>query len=114
MRGNKEVKRYSIEQTQRELEKKWTQVLQTAQEIKDQIEHEDILSKELQSFQDQLESTQSWIRKLKGTLHSIDKASRAEEIITHAQVQKVFHIFILYSAFCLKLIYICIYRSVQN
>ncbi|MCJ8731015.1 hypothetical protein PDJAM_G00191160 [Pangasius djambal] len=80
-----EWKRDSTEQSQRELEEEWARVLQTAREMNNQIEHEDSLSKELKSFQDQLESMQSWIRKLKVTLQSMDKASPAEEIIIQAQ-----------------------------
>ncbi|TSV02080.1 Nesprin-2 [Bagarius yarrelli] len=82
---HKERKRDSIEQSQKELEEKWKNILQTAQEMKTHLEHEDYLSKNLQSFQDQMENTQAWIRKLKVTLQTIDKSSPADEIITQAQ-----------------------------
>lgn len=99
----KEMKRHTIERGQRELEENWARLLQTAQEMKNQIEHEDSLSKDLKSFQDQLESTQAWIRKLKVNLQAMDKASSAEEIITQAQVQKE-NISILYFA---SLAFVC-------
>lgn len=97
--ARKERKRHSVEERQRELEEEWARVLQTAWEMTNQIEREDSLSKELKSFQDQLESTQVWIRKLKVTLQSMDKASPAEEIITQAQVKKGFNI--LLNIFCI-------------
>lgn len=95
----KEMKRHTIEQGQRELEENWARLLQTAQEMKNQIDHEDSLSKELKSFQDQLESTQAWIRKLKANLQAMDKASSAEEIITQAQVQKDEYFYIIFCNF---------------
>lgn len=97
--GHKEMKRHSFEHSQRELEEDWGRVLQTALEMKNQTEQEDSLFKELKSFQDQLESTQTWIRKMKVTLQSMDKASSPEEIINQAQVQKEFNISFLYFAY---------------
>lgn len=101
--AHEERKRHDIEQSQRELEEEWTRVLQTAREIKDQIEREDFLSEELKSFEDQLESTQAWIRALKASLQSKDEAVPAEEIINQAQVQKVliFLYYILYFDTCI-------------
>lgn len=86
--AQKERKSHIIEQSQSELEEEWARVLQTAREMKNQIEREGALSKELKSYQDQLECTQAWIRKLKVTLQSMDKASPAEEIAAQAQVQE--------------------------
>lgn len=86
--AQKERKSHIIEQSQSELEEEWARVLQTAREMKNQIEREGALSKELKSYQDQLERTQAWIRKLKVTLQSMDKASPAEEIAAQAQVQE--------------------------
>lgn len=89
--AQKESIRERFEQSQRELEAEWARVLQTAREMKNQIEREDSLSRDLQSLQNQMESTQAWIRNLKVTLQSVDKASPAKEIITQAQVQKEFN-----------------------
>lgn len=97
--AQKERKKHIIEQSQSELEEEWARVLQTAREMKNQIEHEDSLSKELKSYQDQLECTQAWIRKLKVTLQSMDKASPAEEITTQAQVLEELNISIPYFVF---------------
>lgn len=100
------IKRDSFEQNQRELKEEWARVLQIAQDMKNQIEGEDSLSKELKSFQDQLERAQVWIKKLKMTLQSMDRASPAEEIINQAQVQNELNISILYfciSCTCLKM-----------
>lgn len=96
--AHKEISRDSFYQTQRELEETWARVLQTAREMKNQIEREDSHSEELKSVQEQLESTQAWIRKMQVTLQSMDKASPAEEIITQAQVQKGFNSSGLYLA----------------
>lgn len=110
--AHKEMKRHSFEQSQRELEEDWTRVLQTALEMKNQTEREDSLSNDLKSFQDQLGSTQAWIRKLKVPLQSMDKACPAEEIITHAQVQ--LNIFILYSMHLSPLHMVHMLKSVMS
>uniref|UniRef100_A0AAR2KFY0 Calponin-homology (CH) domain-containing protein n=1 Tax=Pygocentrus nattereri TaxID=42514 RepID=A0AAR2KFY0_PYGNA len=78
-------KRYSIEQNHRHLEEEWEKVLQAAQELKNQIEHKDLLFKELQTFQDQRKDTQAWIRQLKENLESLDNACSFQERFSRAQ-----------------------------
>lgn len=79
-------KRYRIEQSQRDLEEEWGRVLQTAQQLKNQIDQKDLLFKELQNFQGQGEDTQAWVRNLKENLESMDNDCPFQEQFLRAQV----------------------------
>uniref|UniRef100_A0A9J8A0G7 Nesprin-2-like n=1 Tax=Cyprinus carpio carpio TaxID=630221 RepID=A0A9J8A0G7_CYPCA len=72
-------RRSHIHQTQSAVEEEWRKVLQLAQELKNQVKHEESLYRELQTFCDQGEDTQSWIRHLRETLDSLHVASSIQE-----------------------------------
>lgn len=61
-------------------------MLQLAQELKNQVKHEESLYRELQTFCDQGEDTQSWIRHLRETLDSLHVASSIQERLNGVEV----------------------------
>lgn len=61
-------------------------MLQLAQELKNQVKHEESLYRELQTFCDQGEDTRSWIRHLRETLDSLLVTSSFQERLNGAEV----------------------------
>ncbi|KTF78168.1 hypothetical protein cypCar_00022230 [Cyprinus carpio] len=78
-------RRSHIDQNQRAVEEEWRKVLQLAQELKNQVKHEETLYRELQTFCDQGEDTQSWIRHLRETLDSLLVTSSIQERLNGAE-----------------------------
>uniref|UniRef100_A0A671NG48 KASH domain-containing protein n=1 Tax=Sinocyclocheilus anshuiensis TaxID=1608454 RepID=A0A671NG48_9TELE len=78
-------RRSHIDQTQRAVEEEWRKVLQLAQELKNQVKHEESLYRELQTFCDQGEDTRSWIRHLRETLDSLLVTSSIQERLNGAE-----------------------------
>lgn len=61
-------------------------MLQLAQELKNQVKHEESLYRELQTFWDQGEDARSWIRHLRETLDSLLETSSIQERLNGAEV----------------------------
>jgi len=79
-------RRSHIDQTQRAIEEEWRKVLQLAQELKNQVKREESLYRLIQTFCDQGEDTQSWIRRLRETMDSLRVTSSIQERLNGVEV----------------------------
>lgn len=61
-------------------------MLQLAQELKNQVKHEESLYRLLQTFCDQGEDTRSWIGQLRETLDSLHVMSSIQERLNRVEV----------------------------
>lgn len=61
-------------------------MLQLARELENQVKHEESLNKELQSFCDQGEDTQTWIRQIRETLETLHVTSSIQEKLNGIEV----------------------------
>lgn len=81
----------SIQQALDDVQEKWRMMLEIAQELREQAELQDSLSKELQAFQSQQGTVQVWVEKLKEDLDSLGTSTHGsqdqiEERLSKAQV----------------------------
>lgn len=61
-------------------------MVQLAQELENQVKHEDSLCREMQSFCDLEEDTRSWIRQLRENLESLDATLSIQERMDRIEV----------------------------
>lgn len=61
-------------------------MLQLAQELKNQVKHEESLYRLIKTFCDQGEDTRSWIRRLRETLGSLHVTSSIQERLNGVEV----------------------------
>ncbi|XP_067242791.1 nesprin-2 isoform X14 [Chanodichthys erythropterus] len=80
-----EDKFQTIQQTLQDVQQEWTGVLMDAQELKNQAEFEDALSKDLQDLQEQEENTQSWIKEQHQKIELLGEDTQLQERMNGAQ-----------------------------
>lgn len=81
-----EDKFQTIQQTLQDVQREWTGVLMDAQELKNQAEFEDSLSKDLQDLQEQEENTQSWIKEQHLKIELLGEDTQLQDRMNGAQV----------------------------
>lgn len=84
--GHKEDTKRSVQQTQRALEQEWREVLDFAQNLRNEAEFQVALDEELQDFKSQEEIFRTWLVQLQERFESLDKDTPLQEILTASQV----------------------------
>lgn len=84
--GLKEDARQSIQQTQGALEQEWREVLDFAQNLRNEAEIQVALDKEVQDFNSQEEIFRAWVIELQERFESLDKDAPLQEIVDASQV----------------------------
>lgn len=84
--GLKEDTMQSIYETQRVLEQEWREVLDFAQILRNNMEIQVALDKELEDFNSQEEVFRTWVTELQERFESLDKDAFLHEILDISQV----------------------------
>lgn len=82
-----EDKRQTIQHTLQNVQQEWMGVLMQAQELKNQSDLEDSLSKDLQDLQEVEENTQSWLKQQHLKTELLGQETQLQERMHGAQVR---------------------------
>ncbi|CDQ56155.1 unnamed protein product [Oncorhynchus mykiss] len=81
-----ESRRREVQQTVRDMEEEWGEVLKAAKEVVDKAEVQSVIEREMIEYVTQKGSIQAWVRDHKQRLHSLGSQSQTDDRINVAQV----------------------------